>query len=59
MGKRSLTICVAIGVAFGVFFRGGVGECEVLGFPGSFKQTNNVFNGKLSGCHMDEEPTTS
>ena len=32
---------------------------EVLAFPGSFKQTNNVFHGKLSGCHMDEEPTKS
>lgn len=32
---------------------------EVLAFPGSFKQTNNVFHGKLSGYHMDEEPTTS
>ena len=32
---------------------------EVLAFPGSFKQTNHVFNGKLSGCHMDDEPTTS
>ena len=27
---------------------------EVLAFPGSFKQTNNVFHGKLSGCHMED-----
>ena len=46
-----MTICVAI-APFGVFL-----WKEVLAFPGSFKQTNHVFHGKLSGCHMDDEPT--